>query len=432
MDLKKSFNSIYLLYSVFVILIITLCAHYYFNQHLLNGSIIAYAVLSIVNLFVNPKRLWVSLSVAIFGLSIVVFRHIEYWDGNITLALAFGLLISLVIIKIILMQLGKQLAIISDFRALVQVFTILFILFYISIGYEIVNAIKKSPPVSGLRQMLSTLQEEATITNESAFSLYSDAVQASRQGYLDKALEHLIKSSEEQPNNPYLHSQLAQLYMLNEDSTNAIAEINKAVSLSDHDTFYLQQRAWIYYKTNKLHKAQTDARQLRRLDNRNASAQMIMAYNALKEEKFELACQYADSANMFCKDFMFGLEIDQFIDQYSGPNFYYQLIQPHETDLLATDIYYYYKKYQTDRNGEPDVSKGMPPSGNFTRQEIKQHIKRNYSFFIDQELDFIYLYENGKNVLVVIRGENSKISKRTLRYVFVEPDVFKNFELRVY
>jgi len=303
--------------------------------------------------------------------------------------------------------------------------------FYITIGSGFVIAINQSQILTYIRHTYYGHMEELSINNPQALNYYRQAQEKAQNGLIEEAHQLLSNAIKLENDNAYLHSEMAQIKFSKQHINEGLSHVNKAIELEPDQYRYRGQRAWAFLHEKRLDTLKNELIALRQLTPRNALMHFMWAHLCIENKEFEKACIYADSAKTLCNNYYLSQEIDRFRHNNCGSRRFFNLIKPYDTDMLASSIFYYYKTYQTKANGEPDVENGIPPKGNFTRQEIKQHIKRNYKFFLKQEIEFIYMYENEQNILIVIRGENCSLSKRTLKYIFVEPNLFKNFQLKV-
>ncbi len=419
------------LISLTIILIASFYSHYFISSQYLFVAILSIVLFNIIIAILVPNQKIVSAILGLHGALLLVLFHYNLLSNAITLVFIAFVVLSLAGVKYISQRLNKEFQIVSNIATITQLLAFIFIPFYLTFGFKVINMVKQSPPLTNIKYRLINLGQEASITNTEAVKLYEEAKELSYQGKVDEASDKLNKALYKQPDNAYLHSQMSRLYLFRTDSIKALEHINQAINLSQDNKYYLQQRSWLNYSLHLTNAAYNDVYQLQKIDSRNAWAQMLMAYITHDREEYDTACKHADSASMFCDNYLLQEEIGQFIANNCGHNQYFNLIKPYEYDFLTPNISYYYKIYTTNQNGEPDIENGIPPKGNYTKQEIKQHIIRNQNFFADQEVDFIYLYEDEKNILIVIRRDDCNLSKKTLNYIFVEPDILENFELRV-
>ncbi|MBR8535246.1 hypothetical protein KDU71_06720 [Carboxylicivirga sediminis] len=416
--------------SLVLIIISSLCAHYFIDIEYVQAVLLITIFFNALRIFRHQSHRFIPITLTLLGILLLLSIHFNLITKGFTLGFIALIIFSLAGLRQWYKHQNKELQILSNISNISQILTLLFIPFYMSLGYQIVNTIKQSPPLTGIKIGLINLQQEASITNPEAQKLYQQAKEVSYEGKADEAFHLLSEALGKEPSNAYLQSQMSQQYVFRADTTKALEHITNAINLSNK-SYYIQQRSWIHYNLHQYEEAISDIHLLQQLDPRNTWAQLLSAYIANENRNFEAACKHADSASMFCSNYTLKQDINYFIENNCGPNRFFNLIKPYETDYLSHSIAYFYKKYTTDENGEPDMDNGIPPKGNFTRQEIKQHIVRNQGFFRGQEMDFIYLYEKGTNVLIVIRRTKCNLSKKTLKYIFIEPDIFENFELRI-
>ena len=431
MNLTKLANTLVTLLAILLIIASGLSSHFLISQTILLYGLVAYTTTCIAIAIINTQQRSLSLFLALYAMGLFILLHFNTLTTSTSLLYILTLFTGLFLISFLYKRLSKQLQVVSNINTLSQILMLILIPLYSSIGYQLINSIKKSYLVTSVRLAYSTKIEELSISNPDALEYYYQAKEKAYEGKINDAYELLIEATNLEKRNAYLHSELFRLQMSRQLWIDGIKHINKSIELApDHD-HYLSQRIMANLQINELDAAKDDIKLLRQKDPRNAIMHLALAQISLKEKEYDNASIQIDSAERFCSNYFLGLKIDQFIKSNSGPNKYFNMITPHETDMLATNIFYYYKKYQTTTDGEPDAENGIPQKGNFTRQQIKQHIKRNYNFFLDQEIDFVYLYQNNTNILVVIPGKNCKLSKQKLNHIFVEPNIFTNFQLKV-
>jgi len=334
-------------------------------------------------------------------------------------------------IRIMQRNIKQNLEIISDIYKLTQIAMLVIVVFYSTIGYKTINNIKCHPIISSLQLSFKIQEEEATISSPDALDTYMQTHTIPPTGNFDKIIELLNKAIALEPDNAFLHAQACLALQQTDDLSLAMDHINKAIQLAPENLYYKNERAFMHFHQKNFNQLKLDIETVLTADPRNAFAHYMKACLYLEERLFEESSAHVDSASMFCSNYYLSHQIDEFIDKNSGPNKYFNMIAPYDTDILATDIYYYHKKRKPEPGLTLDTSFGIPPKGNHTIQKIKRHITRNYKFFLGKEIDFVYMYENGQNILVVIKGDNCFISKSTLEYIFVEPQIFDNFKLIV-
>jgi hypothetical protein len=431
MKISNLLDTIGVVISLIVIIIASLYSHYFIGLSYLYTTVGAIIIFNLIKTVASPSQRIVAIMLCILGGFLTILLIYKHLNSTFTLAYIAFVITSLSGLKYLFKRFNKEFQVISNVSTITQILALIFIPFYMTLGFKMINAIKQSPTLTGIKHRLINLQEEASITNPKAIKYYQEAKELSIQGKDAEAFEKLSNAMYREPDNAYLHSQMSRQYLFRSDTIMALDHINKALNYSSGNIYYLQQRSFLKYKLQLFTDAQSDAHQLKAQDKRNAWAQLLLAYLSYERKDYDKACEHADSASMFCSHYLLQQDINRFISDNCGNNRYFNLIKPYESDILSPDVGYYYKQYMTDDTGEPLIEKGIPPKGNFTRQEIKQHIIRNHKFFIDQNIDFIYLYENETNVLIAIRRDGCHLSKTTLKYIFVEPGIFPNFELRV-